>query len=113
MQINPLLSNNEISGFDINDESKNEKYSNEIGILFNEIIGDLQKADVTGTGKVSEEELLQYLQSKLPPNKQLNLSLFKQLLQDIDHNIDMNIDLNGFCRKFIQAHEELKLNFET
>ena len=113
MQINPLLSNNEISGFDINDESKNEKYSNEIGILFNEIIGDLQKADVTGTGRVSEEELLQYLQSKLPPNKQLNLSLFKQLLQDIDHNIDMNIDLNEFCRKYIQAHEELKLNFET
>ena len=25
----------------------------------------------------------------------------------------MNIDLNDFCRKYIQAHEELKLNFET
>ena len=25
----------------------------------------------------------------------------------------MNIDLNEFCRKYIQAHEELKLNFET
>ena len=28
---------------------------------FNEIIGDLQKVNVTGTGIVSEEELLQYL----------------------------------------------------
>ena len=25
----------------------------------------------------------------------------------------MNIDLNDFCKKYIQAHEELKLNFET
>jgi hypothetical protein len=112
MQGSPLLSN-EISGFDANDESKNENYSKELGVLFNEIMEDLQKADATGTGKVSEDELLEYLQSKLPPNKQLNVSLFKQLLQDIDRNIDMNIDLNDFCRKYIQAHEELKLNFET
>jgi hypothetical protein len=112
MQLSPLLSN-EISGLDINDESKNENYSREIGVLFNEIITDLQKADISGTGRVSEEELLEYLQSKLPPNKQLNISLFKQLLQDIDRNIDMNIDLNDFCKKYIQAHEELKLNFET
>ena len=112
MQLSPWLSN-EISGLDINDESKNENYSREIGVLFNEIITDLQKADISGTGRVSEEELLEYLQSKLPPNKQLNISLFKQLLQDIDRNIDMNIDLNDFCKKYIQAHEELKLNFET
>ena len=112
MQLSPLLSN-EISGLDINDESKNENYTREIGVLFNEIITDLQKADISGTGRVSEEELLEYLQSKLPPNKQLNISLFKQLLQDIDRNIDMNIDLNDFCKKYIQAHEELKLNFET
>ena len=32
-----------------------------------------------------------------PQNKQLNLTLVKQLLQDIDHNMDMNIDLNDFC----------------
>ena len=112
MQVSPLLSN-EISGLDINDESKNENYSREIGVLFNEIINDLQKADITGTGRVSEEELLEYLQSKLPQNRQLNIPLFQQLLKDIDRNIDMNIDLNDFCKKYIQAHEELKLNFET
>ena len=112
MQVSPLLSN-EISGLDINDESKNENYSREIGVLFNEIINDLQKADITGTGRVSEEELLEYLQSKLPQNRQLNIPLFQQLLKDIDRNIDMNIDLNNYCKKYIQAHEELKLNFET
>ena len=112
MQGSPLLSN-EISGFDANDEQKNEQYTKELSVLFNEIIEDLQKADISGTGRVSEEELLDYLQSKLPPNKQLNVSLFKQLFQDIDRNIDMNIDLNEFCKKYIQAHEELKLNFET
>jgi hypothetical protein len=111
MQESPLL-NNEISGLE-NDEQKNEFYSKELETLFNEIIQDLQKADVTGTGRVSEDELLEYLQSKLPPNKQLNVPLFKQLLQNIDRNIDMNIDLNDFCKKYIQAHEELKLNFET
>jgi len=113
MQESPLL-NNEISGFENNDdEQKNEFYSKELETLFNEIILDLQNADKTGMGRVSEEELLEYLQSKLPPNKQLNVPLFKQLLQNIDRNIDMNIDLNDFCKKYIQAHEELKLNFET
>ena len=112
MQESPLL-NNEISGFENNDDQKNEFYSKELETLFNEIIQDLQKADITGTGRVSEDELLEYLQSKLPPNKQLNVPLFKQLLQNIDRNIDMNIDLNDFCKKYIQAHEELKLNFET
>ena len=101
------------SGLDINDESKNENYTKELGLLFNEINEDLQKADITGTGRATEDDLLDYLQSKLPQNKQLNINLFKQLLQDIDRNIDMNIDLNDFCKKYIQAHEELKLNFET
>jgi hypothetical protein len=112
MQTNLLLSN-EVSGLDVNDEAKNENYTKELNILYNEINQDLQKADITGTGKVSEEELLDYLQKKLPQNKQLNVNLFKQLLQDIDRNMDMNIDLNDFCKKYIQAHEELKLNFET
>ena len=107
MQTNLLLSN-EVSGLDVNDEAKNENYTN------NEINQDLQKADIIGMGRVSEEEeLLEYLQKKLPENKQLNVNLFKQLLQDIDRNMDMNIDLNDFCKKYIQAHEELKLNFET
>ena len=112
MQVSPLL-NNEISGFDVNDEAHNANYTKELSDLFNEIIDDLQKADVSGTGRVTEEELLDYLQKKLPPNKQLNINLFKQLLQDVDRNIEMNIDLNDFCKKYIQAHEELKLNFET
>ena len=112
MKVSPLLSN-EISGFDVNDEAKNANYTKELSNLFNEIIEDLQKADVTGTGRVSEEELLDYLQKKLPPGKQLNIQLFKQLFQDVDRNTDMNIDLNDFCKKYIQAHEELKLNFET
>ena len=50
-------------------------------------------------GRVSEEELLEYLQKKIPQNKQLNVTLFKQLLQDIDRNMTMNIDLNDFCKK--------------
>ena len=41
------------------------------------------------------------------------MPLFKQLLQNIDSNIGMNIDLNDFCKKYIQTHEELKLNLET
>ena len=82
MKFSPLLSQ-ELSGLDINDESKNENYTKEIGVLFNEIFEDLQKADPTGTGRVNEDELLEYLQSKLPQNKQLNVNLFKQLLQDI------------------------------
>ena len=112
MQVSPLLSN-EISGFEVNDEAHNANYTKELSNLFNEIIDDLQKADVTGTGRVTEEELLDYLQKKLPPGRQLNIPLFKQLFQDVDRNIDMNIDLNDFCKKYIQAHEELKLNFET
>ena len=112
MQANLLLSN-EISGLDVNDESKNENYTKELNTLYSDIKQDLQTIDVTGTGRVSEEELLDFLQQKVPPNKRLNLNLFKQLLQDIDHNIDMNIDIDDFCKKYIQAHEELKLNFET
>ena len=90
MQSNPLLSN-EVSGLDVNDEAKNENYAKELNILYNEISQDLQKADITGMGRVSEEELLEYLQKRIPQNKQLNVTLFKQLLQDIDRNMDMNI----------------------
>ena len=112
MKVSPLL-NNEISDIDINDEAKNENYSKEISNLYNEISEDLQKTDVSGTGFVTEDELLDYLQSKLPKNKQLNISIFKQLFQDIERNSDNNLDISDFCKKYIQAHEELKLNFET
>ena len=112
MNINPLLSN-EISVSDQIDEAHNENYSKELKVLYDEIMEDLQKADTTGTGKVSEEELLDFLQKKLPPQRQLNIPLFKRFLQNVDQNMEANIDLNEFCKKYIQAHEELKLNFET
>ena len=112
MKINPLLSN-EISVSDQLDEAHNENYSKELKVLYDEIMEDLQKADTTGTGKVTEEELLDFLQKKLPPQRQLNIPLFKRFLQNVDQNMEANIDLNEFCKKYIQAHEELKLNFET
>ena len=112
MKLNPLLSN-EISVSDQIDEIHNENYSKELKVLYDEIMEDLQKADTTGTGKVSEEELLDFLQKKLPPQRQLNIPLFKRFLQNVDQNMEANIDLNEFCKKYIQAHEELKLNFET
>ena len=112
MKINPLLSN-EISVSDQLEEAHNENYSKELKVLYDEIMEDLQKADTTGTGKVSEEELLDFLQKKLPPQRQLNIPLFKRFLQNVDQNMEANIDLNEFCKKYIQAHEELKLNFET
>ena len=112
MKINPLLSN-EISVSDQIDEAHNEKYSKELKVLYDEIMEDLKKADKTGLGRVSEEELLDFLQKKLPPQRQLNIPLFKRFLQNVDQNMESNIDLNEFCKKYIQAHEELKLNFET
>ena len=111
-QGSPLLSN-EISGFDINDEEKNKNYSNELQVLYNEIREDLNKLDSYNTGKVSENGLLNYLQSKLPPKRKINVSLFQQLFQDIEREDDSEIDLDEFTKKYIQAHEELKLNFET
>ena len=98
---------------DINDEAKNENYTREIKNLYNEILEDLNKSDFNNTGYVSEQELLNFLQNKLPPGKQLNTYLFQQLLQDIDRNIDNNINLEDFCNKYIKAHEELKINYET
>ena len=112
MKINPLLSN-EISLSDQIDEAHNENYSKELKVLYDEIMEDLKKADKTGTGRVLEEELLDFLQKKLPPQRQLNIPLFKRFLQNVDQNMESNIDLNEFCKKYIQAHEELKLNFET
>ena len=60
-QGSPLLSN-EISGFDINDEAKNENYSKELTVLYNEIREDLRLLDSLDTGKVSENRLLNFLQ---------------------------------------------------
>ena len=111
-QGSPLLSN-EISGFDINDEAKNENYSKELTVLYNEIREDLRLLDSLDTGKVSENRLLNFLQSKVPPNTNLNVSLFQQLFQDLERDENSDIDLEDFVKKYIQAHEELKLNFDT
>ena len=111
-QGSPLLSN-EISGFDINDEAKNDNYSKELKVLYDEIREDLKKIDPYNTGKVSENNLLNYLQSKIPPNRKLNISLFQQLFQDLEREDDAEIDLDDFTREYIRAREELKLNFDT
>jgi hypothetical protein len=111
-QGSPLLSN-EISGIDINDEAKNENYSKELNILYNEIREDLSNIDSTGLGKVSENNLLNYLQSKIPPKRNLNVGLFQQLFQDLEREDDAEIDLDDFTREYIRAREELKLNFDT
>ena len=108
-QGSPLLSN-EISGFDINDEAKNDNYSKELKVLYDEIREDLNKIDPYNTGKVSENNLLNYLQSKIPPNRKLNISLFQQLFQDLEREDDAEIDLDDFTREYIRAREELKLN---
>ena len=111
-QGSPLLSN-EISGFDINDEAKNENYSKELNVLYNEIREDLRALDSTDSGKVSANSLLNYLQSKIPPKLNLNVSLFQNLFEDLERDENSNIDLDDFVKKYIQAHEELKLNFDT
>ena len=68
MQESPLLSS-EISGYDLNDEVKNEKYNKEINILFNEILEDLNQADINNYGHISEDELLNFLQKNYPLEK--------------------------------------------
>ena len=49
----------------------------------------------------------------MPPNTNLNVSLFQQLFQDLERDENSDIDLEDFVKKYIQAHEELKLNFDT
>ena len=86
------LLSNEISGFDINDEAKNENYSKELNVLYNEIREDLRALDSTDSGKVSANSLLNYLQSKIPPKRNLNVSLFQNLFEDLDRDENSNID---------------------
>ena len=114
-QGSPLLSN-EISGYDINDEEKNESYTKEVQVLFQEISEDLKKLDSFNTGKVTENNLFNYLQSRLPPKRQLNVSLFQQLLQDVEREEGQDgveIDIEDFTKKYIKAQQQLKLNFDT
>jgi ribonuclease HIII len=114
-QGSPLLSN-EISGYDINDEEKNESYTKEVQVLFQEISEDLKKLDSYNTGKVTENSLFNYLQSRLPQRRQLNVSLFQQLLQDVEREEGQDgveIDIEDFTKKYIKAQQQLKLNFDT
>ena len=110
-QDSPLLSD-EMSDTDSKDEEKNENYSKEINILHNEIIGDLRKLDSKNTGKVSEKNRLNYLQSKIPSKRNLNNYLFQQLYQELERDEKNDIYLEDFVKKYIQVHEELKLNFD-
>ena len=105
--------NNEVEKNDNSNEKKIKNYSKELNILYNEIREDLSNIDSTGLGKVSENNLLNYLQSKIPPKRNLNVGLFQQLFQDLERDENSDIDLDEFVKKYIHAHEELKLNFDT
>ena len=104
--ISPNITNNNLDIFSL-------FHTEEIEDLFYEIKQDLHKADKKGKGALSEKELLEYFQSKLPPNKKLNMPIFKHFLQNIGKNKDMNIDLNDFCQKFFQNYEERKSDIKT
>ena len=106
--VSPNINNNDLDIFTI-------FYSKELEDLFYEIKEDLHKADKKGigTGTVSEKELIEYLQSKLPPNKKLNIPLIKQILQNIEKNKDMNIDLNYFCQNYFHNYEKIKSNIDS
>ena len=89
------------------DEAHNENYSKELKIFSDEIIADLQKADTTGTGRVTKKNFFIFF-IKASSNATTNIPLFKHFIQNVDQNTDANIDLNEFYKKYIQAHEELK-----
>jgi len=104
--VSPNIKNNNLDIFSI-------FHSKELEDSFYKIKQDLNKADKKGTSILTENDLLDYLQSKLPQNKQLHISLFKQILQNIDKNKDMNINLNDFCQIYFQNYEKKRLNIEA
>ena len=111
MEPNPLISQ-EINDFDYNDPSSNPNYKKEIEILYNEIFSSLSKSKFANENKITENDLISDLQSRVPKGKILNVTLFKQLFQDLD-KVNNIIDLSDFTKKYIQSHEELKINLET
>ena len=111
MEPNPLISQ-EINDFDYNDPSSNPNYKKEIEILYNEIFSSLSKSKFANENKITENDLISDLQSRVPKGKTLNVTLFKQLFQDLDKE-NNKIDLSDFTKKYIQSHEELKLSLET
>ena len=113
MEPNPLISQ-EINEFDYNDPSSNPNYKNEIQILYNEIFGSLSNSKyiVNNDNKITENDLISELQRRVPKGKQLNVTLFKQLFQDLDKYND-KIDISDFTKNYIKSHEELKINLEN
>ena len=112
VQPSPLI-NQEINAYDYNEPVSNPNYQQEINTLFLEISSKLNSIVHSRTGKISENQLLSYLQSQIPQGKQLNVSLFKQLLRDLDVSDDMKIDIKDFTKLYIKNREELKLNLES
>ena len=114
MEPNPLISQ-EINEFDYNDPSSNPNYKKEIETLYNEISSSLSKSKYTKpNNKISQNDLISELQNRVPKGKTLNVTLFKQLFQDLEKFDNNNsIDISEFTKKYIRAREELKLNLET
>ena len=110
LQESPLLSDED--EIDINDDATNENYSKELNKLYNEIREDLRSLDSKDSGKVSEDSLLNYLKSKIPLKRKLNISLFQNFFKDLERDENSNICFDDFVKKYIQAYEELKLNFD-
>ena len=107
----PLL-NNELNDSDI-DEEINENYSKDLFILYDKIREDLSSLYSKYKGKVSENNLLNYLKTKIPPNLKLDISLFQNLIQRSERDENSNISLDDFIKKYIQAHEELKFDLDN
>jgi len=114
MEPNPLISQ-EINEFDYNDPSSNPNYKKEIETLYNEIFSSLSKSKfINPKNKISQNNLISELQNRVPKGKTLNVTLFKQLFQDLEKFDNNNsIDISEFTKKYIRAREELKLNLET
>jgi hypothetical protein len=103
----------QINMYDYNDPNSNANYSKEITELFQKIYSDLQREDIHNTGKLTENQLLNHLRSRLTPGKEFKEKLFQSLFQDLERNNDSTIDISEFARKYIQTHEQLRLMLEN
>jgi hypothetical protein len=112
-QGSPLLSYDQSGIDDINSEAKNEKFLEEIKNLFEKIKNDLQKLDPENTGSISQNNLLNYLQSRMPPNRKLAFELFHDLLGDLAQDENSDIEIEEFVKKYIQTQQEMKLNVDS
>ena len=103
----------QINMYDYNDPNSNANYSKEITELFQKIYSDLQREDIHNTGKLTENQLLNHLRSRLTPGKEFKEQLFQTLFQDLERNNDSTIDISEFTRKYIQIHEQVRLTLEN